>query len=319
MAADSANNSYLLEVDGTSCYIVGDTIISTSNWTWVDYQDGNTSSKIELNLTAGGHVFKAIKREDNVKLDKLILASDTSCIPVGFGNNCSDVPSSTIGLDPGKVLDVGQSITQPDGNLTLKLQSDGNLVLYKNNKAIWTANTYGSGATQLIMQLDGNLVLYDGSRRPIWYTRTWGQPNSKLVLQANGNLVVYSSSNAPLWATNTEKNDSTLLNGDSISVNQLLRSSNGRYTFVLQGDSNLVLYSTNRAIWASNTYGRSMADKLILQDDGNLVLYDTNGNPLWHAHTYGNGISHLVMQDDGNLVLYNMANQPTWYTHTFGQ
>lgn len=56
--------------------------------------------------------------------------------------------------------------------------------------------------TVFTMQSDGNLVLYrDGVAR--WSTGTWGNPGARLVLQPDGNLVVYSAAGAPLWWTGT--------------------------------------------------------------------------------------------------------------------
>ena len=89
MAPDATNNSYLLEVDGTSCYVVGDSPVPANVWTWVDYQNATTASKVDLNLTAGTHSVKMIGREANVKLDKVMFVSDLNCTPTGVGDNCA--------------------------------------------------------------------------------------------------------------------------------------------------------------------------------------------------------------------------------------
>ena len=78
MAPNSSNNSYLLEIDGNTCYTVGDSAITANTWTWVDYRDGNSSSKINVALTADNHTIKMIGREADVKLDRVIFATDTS-------------------------------------------------------------------------------------------------------------------------------------------------------------------------------------------------------------------------------------------------
>jgi hypothetical protein len=111
MASNSNDNSYLLEIDGNTCFTVGDSAISSSSWTWVDYQNATSSSKITKTLTPGNHTLKLIGREASVKLDKLILlaASDT-CVPAGFGDNCSTVtPPVTTYPYNNKVLE------RPDG------------------------------------------------------------------------------------------------------------------------------------------------------------------------------------------------------------
>ncbi len=83
------DNSYSLEIDGGTCYTVGDNnAIPTNTWTWVDYRDGTTASKLDLNLTAGNHTVKLIGRESAVKVDRVIAAADTTCVPNGVGDNC---------------------------------------------------------------------------------------------------------------------------------------------------------------------------------------------------------------------------------------
>ncbi|MCC7543335.1 hypothetical protein IT415_01340 [bacterium] len=104
----------------------------------------------------------------------------------------------------------------------------------------------------------------------------------------------------------------------SLSVNQILRSGDSRFALILQSDGNLVLYSPNRALWASRTSGRS-SSVLIMQSDGNLVAYDTQGRAYWASWTQGNPGSTLVVQDDGNLVIYSAQGRPLWYTRTAGQ
>jgi hypothetical protein len=91
--AASTDNSYSLEIDGANCYVVGDnTSMPASTWTWVDYQSGTTSSKIDVSLSAGNHTIKMIGIEDGVKVDRIIAAADTTCTPTGTGTNCDGTP-----------------------------------------------------------------------------------------------------------------------------------------------------------------------------------------------------------------------------------
>lgn len=110
-STNAANNSYTLEVDsGTvaagsaTCNItVGDATIPASTWTWVDYQGGNTASKINMTLSAGTHTYTMYGREDGVELDRVVFSADLNCIPSGNGDNCASSttadttnPTSTI-------------------------------------------------------------------------------------------------------------------------------------------------------------------------------------------------------------------------------
>jgi hypothetical protein len=54
----------------------------------------------------------------------------------------------------------------------MALQHDGNLVIYtRSNKPVWQSHTGGAGPhTRLQIRRDGNLVLYKKDR-PIWSSR----------------------------------------------------------------------------------------------------------------------------------------------------
>jgi len=96
-ATNVNNNSYSLEIDGNQCIQnVGDTATTANAWAWVDYKDGNTGSKINISLTAGTHTYVAYGREAGVKLDRIVFASETSCIPAAFGANCLPVDPATL-------------------------------------------------------------------------------------------------------------------------------------------------------------------------------------------------------------------------------
>lgn len=61
----------------------------------------------------------------------------------------------------------------------LKMQSDGNLVIYnRKDKALWSSKTNGNPGAILCMQSDGNLVIYDTKDNPIWSSKTHGNPGA---------------------------------------------------------------------------------------------------------------------------------------------
>jgi hypothetical protein len=110
--------------------------------------------------------------------------------------------------------------------------------------------------------------------------------------------------------------------GDTLAVNRILRrdmylrSSDGRYSFWLQGDGNLVLYGpSGRALWATNRFN---TDFLVMQGDGNLVGYTNGGAPTWASNTAGRGGDRFVVQNDGNLVIYS-PTRAVWASNTAGR
>jgi hypothetical protein len=114
--------------------------------------------------------------------------------------------------------------------------------------------------------------------------------------------------------------------GQSLYVNQELRSPNTLYSLILQWDGNLVLSSVTAgqwyAHWASNTSTADTALRPVratMQADGNFVLYTASGQAVWD---FGRGPgwkksapvpnSRLVLQNDRNLVIYDPYWRSVW-------
>lgn len=95
-----------------------------------------------------------------------------------------------------------------------------------------------------------------------------------------------------------------------------LSSPNNRYVLRMQTDGNLVLYSSGRAVWASNTYAPGSI--VWMQGDGNLVIVAPGNHPIWSSGSRAAG-SILSVQDDGNVVIVAPGNHPVWATGTNGR
>lgn len=203
-------------------------------------------------------------------------------------------------------LQAGESMTSPNGQYQLVMQTDGNLVLYRTGgSAIWATSTNGSGRWAS-MQADGNLVVYVGSTA-IWSSNTAGWSGANLVVQDDGNLVIYSGGRA-IWSKDSILYD-RLSKDQRLNADQSLISPNRQYTLIMQGDGNLVLYKTGAgAQWATSTNGPGRW--AVMQGDGNFVVY-TGSTPVWASNTAGKTGAYLRVQDDGNLVIYQ-GSTPVW-------
>jgi hypothetical protein len=110
------------------------------------------------------------------------------------------------------------------GCTNLKLQDDGNLVLYTAASAYWATGTVNHGMApgdrlmpgeaifapgeqyELSMQIDGNLVLY-GPGGAAWSSGTSKQPGNYAIMRTNGDLVVVNSSGSTdRWISGTYNN-----------------------------------------------------------------------------------------------------------------
>lgn len=111
-------------------------------------------------------------------------------------------------LGTNEVLMIGQQLDSANGAVRLALQTDSNLVLYRNDtgEAMWASNTVNSGATKLVMQGDGNLVLYRNDGHAAWAANPAHHNGRTFVLQGDGNAVVFGPGGERPWATNTGPN-----------------------------------------------------------------------------------------------------------------
>jgi hypothetical protein len=128
-------------------------------------------------------------------------------------------------IEPGVALKPSQRINSINGRYTFVYQSDGNLVLYKNNPGrpatpLWSSVTTGKSAGVLVMEGDGDLVIYDAGRQRVWSSNTANNPGSRLVVQNDGNVVIYRPDRTPIWSTNAANT-----HGDTIGPGVVLEPS----------------------------------------------------------------------------------------------
>jgi hypothetical protein len=89
---------------------------------------------------------------------------------------------------PGYSLKPGEKLV--NGSHRLVYQPDGNLVLYRDSKALWATGTPGKPAGEAVMQTDGYLCLYSPDRTLYWRTPSALHRDSDLVLMSDGDLFV---------------------------------------------------------------------------------------------------------------------------------
>ena len=91
LAPSSASAGFYLQIaDAGLCQaVMGSAQMAATTWTWVDYQNGALSNVVTVDLTAGSHTVELAGLHAGTLVDKLELVSDSSCIPTGFGTNCT--------------------------------------------------------------------------------------------------------------------------------------------------------------------------------------------------------------------------------------
>ena len=142
-AGSSTANSFYLQVDSQCPVLVGDsTSISTSTWTWVDYQNGSSSNKIDVNLTSGNHTVILIGNETNVAVDKVLMTKQFSCVPTGFGDNCTATAATST---PTPITSAGDTTPPVISNITAtNVTSTGTTINWNLNEPASGQVEYGT-------------------------------------------------------------------------------------------------------------------------------------------------------------------------------
>lgn len=102
--------------------------------------------------------------------------------------------------------------------------------------------------------------------------------------------------------------------GFVLTGGQSIHSPDGRFTFVMQTDGNLVLYGPSSALWASSTFGSGYSARF--QGAGNLVVYTASGQAVWGSDGAFGGCETLQVQNDGNVMISRADGSVRWATNT---
>jgi hypothetical protein len=129
---------------------------------------------------------------------------------VGMANPyLSSVQGVPVIFLPSNIL--GRGFRCEIGKASLRMQTDGNLVVYDENgvarwAASWYADVINKGQRAHFQGFDGNFVVYNNFGSffgALWDSHTCCRSGAKLAVQADGNVVVYDSNLQPLWHTGT--------------------------------------------------------------------------------------------------------------------
>jgi len=185
----------------------GDVLLNDADHTAIYIGNGQLAqaSIDEHGNAAGGASGNQSGRETNVMAYYNFPWTATLRHPAPAPVNPAPATPGSDRLITGQSLHMGESIKSRDGNHTLILQLDGNLVLYTApGKPIWNTATVGTG-DHFVLQGDSNLVLYDNAGKPLHAWGGQGTGANHLVVQNDGNLVLYKDDPLQaIWATNTQ-------------------------------------------------------------------------------------------------------------------
>ncbi|MEH7522819.1 patatin-like phospholipase family protein [Bacillus sp. JJ1503] len=171
----------------------------------------------------------------------------------------------------GEVLAIDRPIQSANGMYTFVFQSDGNLVLYKNNKVIVALAPQCKLIDNKIKELEMELKDLQGELGGI-------RGPALAVIIRNLNTQI-SQANAELRACNIANPPQTI-NGKPEAI-WSSRTGGPGGVCIMQGDGNLVIYdAANKAIWSSDTWTHP-GSRLVVQDDGIVVIIRPDGRRVW--------------------------------------
>jgi hypothetical protein len=221
-------------------------------------------------------------------------------------------PVESAMLKSGEKLKAGKEIKSATGKFTLRMLTDGNLVLLDAARKVkWHAGTAPNPGAVTTMQRDGNLTVVSANNTPLWDTGTQGA-GANLHVQDDGNLTVRTPDGEVLWALSDEiSSKNELRPGEALRSGEERHSQNGKFTLRMLKDGNLALLDdAEKVLWHAGTAPNPGA-KATMQRDGNLTVVSANNKPLWDTGTQGQEVTAHV-QDDGNLTLRTPDGQVLW-------
>lgn len=168
--AGATNKTYMLEIDGDQCYVVGGQSVPTyaANASMHFSTDANDTSHwirhttagsdVTRNLSAGQHTLRLIGNEPGVMIDSIVFVYQNSCIPRGKGSNCTNQDT---------VSPVSQ-ITSPTHGTTV---ASGFTVDFTTSD-----NVNGSGVARVELMINGTLHAGIDNPPPLAFTNVHTTP-----------------------------------------------------------------------------------------------------------------------------------------------
>lgn len=225
--------------------------------------------------------------------------------------------------DGRNTLKPGEYLLSRNGRYKLFQQTDGNVVITRNNQILWSAVNKGNDKSIIQLEPNGNIALYNSDGTIIFKT-TFSTVSSSapynLQMQDNGNLELYDANRNRIWDLYHQSEKTVLFDkiqgSDKLFYTQVLlpgqyiQSQDGNYKFVQEMNGNAVLYENRKGTWATGTNvpGSSIAISL----DGNVVQITKDGKIQTKTQVAGTNPTVLIMQNDGNLVLQDENDTPIW-------
>lgn len=205
---------YVQIPDASVCGVMmGRAALPANQLVWVDYQNGNVSSKVNATVSAGTHQVVLAGLDDGVEVDRVIFLTDTGCTPVGDGSGClvAATPTPTATATPTPTATPVPTPTPPVGDTQAPTVPGGLVTTGQTEASValgWAASTDNVGVAGYRVKRNGALV---GSATSTTYIDAGLAPGMaySYTVQAYDAAGNQSSSSAPLTVTTKPALDTT--------------------------------------------------------------------------------------------------------------
>ncbi|OQV23986.1 putative Zinc metalloproteinase nas-14 [Hypsibius exemplaris] len=249
-------------------------------------------------------------------------------------------------LEPGQSLVAGQSLWSLHKTTELRMQSDGNLVLYRrcDGLPIWSSTTHrlykAAIPTSVTMMHNGNLAMYSAGVHLSWSSGTNRRRLAGAALRVldEGSMCLYKDGKC-LWKSGgvsqcelipspSFENARVILQpGEKMVRGQSFLSAARTCSLTFRADGDLVLTRTcdGAETWSikhgvGHAMNLGMGDAARISEfgmgaDGNLNMFDANGEQRWFQNTLSNGAgATLRLADDCQMCIFKNGSC-RWTAH----
>lgn len=100
-APNASSDSVYVQIDN-QCPVTVNDAKAGNGFIWVNFSDSKPTQSMRYAFTAGNHAITLAGREAGAGVDRVLLASDPTCTPVGTGDNCMQAQSPATTAKPSQ-------------------------------------------------------------------------------------------------------------------------------------------------------------------------------------------------------------------------
>ncbi|XP_055349150.1 uncharacterized protein LOC129596021 [Paramacrobiotus metropolitanus] len=250
---------------------------------------------------------------------------------------------SKVALRPSEGFEIGKDYFSPLKTHRLTLQTDKNLVMYRecDGKSVFATFTYGFPKVKAVLNEDGQFEMetYVSAKesQPLryWGSETWGYQGSELFVSDAGYFYLCNYAHGCYWRSSghhirgcngttnyfpsiTYKYRVIIKSGENLDLSSTYLSYNEEFSVTVHKRRAIVVWRRCDNRQAFRAVARKAITSITLHGTGNLVAYAADQSYVWWSGT--DGSSHLKpelrLYDNGFLYLCDV-NGCYWQSSGF--